>query len=227
MNTNNPLTEQKTEIYYADDDRRDAGPSVEELARFGVKVRDFGFERWKGKGVGWKGKEIVLIERQFWGNRNGSGVGGNGERSQGLHRRQKVFRDLEELEQSVTQPLSSESELEGYIETPTVTPNGSLHWKDATFIPTTIPARGDSIREGEDLSLNLLPMKTTQENRRNDRDWDRKYYLLPLLIVHHHRIISVVDVQFLFSRDRVSGVSPERGRELQEQVKIGIALEWR
>ncbi|KAJ4492054.1 hypothetical protein C8J55DRAFT_252663 [Lentinula edodes] len=71
-----PLQEEKTEPYYANDSYKDPPPPAHVLTReFGVKIRDFMYEKGGGVGGMWVGvkgrrrgrggeREVVLVQRQ-------------------------------------------------------------------------------------------------------------------------------------------------------------------
>lgn len=153
-----PLKEEKTETYYPDDSKRCPQPSSEELASFGIKIRDFTYESKLPPIRPYKRlrPDPLQIQRQpdprTWHGL--AGVGINGEPSQGPSRgddglaRQRGFTDLDDYEFSKSQqshyspssqaPLEyiTSQESEPFIETPIVTPNGSLQWKDTSHMPT-------------------------------------------------------------------------------------------
>ncbi|KAJ3732878.1 hypothetical protein DFJ43DRAFT_1038998 [Lentinula guzmanii] len=172
--TARPLKEEKTEPYYPDDSRKAPAPSPEELAQFGVKIRDFGYESKLPPIRPYKPppfqppliqKQPTPLSQRLWLARlaagNGVSSAGDGaslstagagsERSMGGLVRQRVVQDLQEPEQSQQSTYSSQysggsqslppleyitsQESEPYIETPIVTPNGSLHWRNTSHIP--------------------------------------------------------------------------------------------
>ncbi|KAJ3846764.1 hypothetical protein EV368DRAFT_69663 [Lentinula lateritia] len=157
----------------------------------GVEVRRVKkyVRREQGQGVGtWTGgkREPVLIQRQPTPPRQKnwsiSGGYGNAEAStsSGLTR-QRVVQDIDDLEvysqsqsQSQSQPQSlpplalehmtfQEFDGEPYIETPTVTPNGSLHWKTAT------PPEKEELTLP---SLHNLPFSSSHKKRASEPDDD-------------------------------------------------------
>ncbi|KAJ3766980.1 hypothetical protein FB446DRAFT_822913 [Lentinula raphanica] len=180
--TTRPLKEEKTEPYYPDDSRKAPGPSLGELAQFGVKVRDFAYEsklppvrpyvRPKSPPPQLpfpQQRQPTPPSHRLWlaklaAVRGGGGLGGDiGDEGlfgittpdvgssmslSGLTR-QRVVQGFDELEQSQQSNYSSSShshslppleyitsrESEPYIDTPVVTPNGSLQWKDINRIP--------------------------------------------------------------------------------------------
>ncbi|KAJ3971631.1 hypothetical protein EV361DRAFT_204288 [Lentinula raphanica] len=180
--TTRPLKEEKTEPYYPDDSRKAPGPSPEELAQFGVKVRDFAYEsklppirpyvRPKPPPPQLpfpQQRQPTPPSHRLWlaklaAVRGGGGLGGDigdegsfgimtpdvgSSRSLSGLTRQRVVQGFEELEQSQQSNYSSSShsqslppleyitsqESEPYIDTPVVTPNGSLQWKDISHLP--------------------------------------------------------------------------------------------
>ncbi|KAF9076997.1 hypothetical protein BDP27DRAFT_1312950 [Rhodocollybia butyracea] len=147
-----PLQEEKTEPYYPDDTRKAPQPTPEELSAFRIKIRDFAYEANKYPPIKPYKRPVVLSppdpfqiqqqpDPQTW---KGLAV----ENGSSFIIRQRVFYDLEGLEesqQSNSSPSHSQSqppldygdsqESEPFIETPVVTPNGSLLWKDQSHIP--------------------------------------------------------------------------------------------
>ncbi|KAJ3711079.1 hypothetical protein DFJ43DRAFT_1169255 [Lentinula guzmanii] len=155
--TARPLKEEKSEPYYHDDSRKAPGPTPEELAQFGCQNPGFRPPLIQ--------KQPTPLSHKLWLDRlaAGNGVSNVGDGASistagaGLSRglgglvRQRVVQDLQDPEQSQQSTYSSQysggsqslppleyitsQESEPYIETPVVTPNGSLHWKDTSHLP--------------------------------------------------------------------------------------------
>ncbi|KAF9041699.1 hypothetical protein BDP27DRAFT_1435074 [Rhodocollybia butyracea] len=152
--TRRPLQEEKTEPYYPDDTRKAPQPTPEELSAFHIKIRDFAYEPNKYPPIKpYQKYDPDRIQRQP-DPRTWKGFAGDkgliaGEDGESLALRQKGFYNYEGLEESQQSSSSSSAysqpvppldygdsqDSEPYIETPMVTPNGSLQWKDQGHIP--------------------------------------------------------------------------------------------
>ncbi|KAJ3738603.1 hypothetical protein DFH05DRAFT_1597920 [Lentinula detonsa] len=129
--TARPLKEEKSEPYYHDDSRKAPGPTPEELAQFGVKIRDFGYESKLPPIRPYKPppfqppliqKQPTPLSHKLWLDRlaAGNGVSNVGDGASistagaGLSRglgglvRQRVVQDLQDPEQSQQSTYSSQ-----------------------------------------------------------------------------------------------------------------------
>ncbi|KIK67793.1 hypothetical protein GYMLUDRAFT_81322 [Collybiopsis luxurians FD-317 M1] len=160
--TGNPLKEEPTEPYFPDDSKSTPQPSPEELAGYGIKVRDFAYESKLPplKPYVRPAPDPNRIQAQpdprTWSRFLGGNASGSGSAAgRALERlitdglvRQRGFNGLDDLEESQQSNFSSPAHSQSQppleyitsqdsdeIETPFVTPNGSLQWTITSHIP--------------------------------------------------------------------------------------------
>ncbi|KAF5393131.1 hypothetical protein D9757_001309 [Collybiopsis confluens] len=191
----NPLKEELTEPYYPDDAKHAPQPTAEELAALGIKVRDFAYESKIPplKPFVRKLPDPNRIQMQpdpnTWTGLVGGSVSGRVSSSgKPLERlvtdglvRQRVFNGLDELEESQQGNLSSPAHSQSQppleyitsqesdeIQTPFVTPNGSLQWRDTSDIPiddldNSSPLSAADIPDAKPLPARALPFLSSPQ----------------------------------------------------------------